>query len=107
MKKSRQFRPTVSDTRLEERVVMSTVPASVFVASAHKPVATGAQVARTVNQLHNALVTYQNNVTNAILYTESQITAGKVSQAVAINLLEAYIGNKTSLLFFQTRSAAG
>ena len=57
--------------------------------------------------MHNALLTYQANVTNAILYAESQITSGKVTVATAENLLNTFIGNKTSLLFFQARAAAG
>jgi len=106
MKKSRQFRPVVSDTRLEERVVMSTVPAQIFVGQAARPVATGSQVTATLNQLHNDLLLYQRNVTNAILFTQAQITAGRVTQPTAVRLLESYIGNKTSLLFYQTRGAA-
>ncbi|MCA1685726.1 MAG: hypothetical protein LC745_07005 [Planctomycetia bacterium] len=111
MKKSRQFRPMVDEAPLEERVVLSVtasaLPAAHLLASVNKPVVTSADVNTTLNQLHNALLSYESNVTNSIRYAESQIAAGHVTKAASIRLLESYIGNKTSQLFFQTRSAAG
>ena len=111
MSKPRQFRPAVSDAQLEERVVMSItasqVPAAILIVPAHIPVATSSQVMATVNQLHSSLLSYQSSVTNAVLYAESQITAGKITQGTAINLLFGYLGNKGSLLNVQGRLAAG
>ncbi len=105
MRKSRPFRPTVSETRLEDRVALS-VATSALVAPVARPVATSSEVTATLNQLHNALVSYQGSVTNAVQYEESQIASGRVTQATAVGLLNTYIGNKTSLLFSQTRAAA-
>src|SRR3954454_25146714 len=101
MKSPRKFRPSISDVRLEERVVMATSPTAVF-APAVTPHVTSAQADRTLNQIHAALLSIQNSVTNAILYTEFQVNAGQVSASTASGLLQNYIGNKAALLFFQT-----
>ena len=104
MRKSRQFRPSVDGSVLEERIALST---TALLGPVKTPVATGAEVTAALNGLHNALLSYQSSVTNATLLAESQITSGKVTVATAENLLNTFIGNKTSLLFFQARAAAG
>lgn len=106
MRKTRTFRPAVPEMRLEDRVVLSVAPAALF-APASKPVASRAEVSAALNQIHGALLSYQSSVTNAVHYAQAQIAAGKVTQSTAAGLLDTYIGNKTSLLFFQTRAAAG
>lgn len=105
MKNLRTFRPSISDVQLEDRVVMSTVPAGLF-APAVLPHVTTVQVNRALNQIHNALLSFQASVTNATLYTQHQVNAGVVSAATGSQLLENYVSNKAQLLAFQTRSAS-
>ncbi len=111
MKRSRQFRPDFDGNTLEERVVMSVkasaVPAAILTVPAQKPSTSSAAVTATLNQLHSALLSYERVATNAILYTESLITAGKVTSATASGLLKTYLSNKTSLFFTQARVATG
>jgi hypothetical protein len=100
MRKPRQFRPVVAEAQLEERVVLSITAARVV------PTATPAQVSAELNGIHAALLSYSASVTNAILFAEGAINAGKVTEVTAINLLDTYIGNKTELLFYQVRTAS-
>ena len=111
MIKSRKFRPTIGEMQLEERVVLS-VTAHVATSAALNapktlPVATSAGVTATLNQIHSALLSYQSTVKSALLYAQAQVVAGHVTQAQAITLLEGYIGNKTSQLFYSVRGATG
>ncbi len=105
MRNLRQFKPIVNDSRLEERLVMSTAPTA-LVASVHKPVVTSAQVTRTLNAIHSDLLSFQQSATNAILYAEFQVTSGHLTQSEAANLLYSYVGNKASLLFYEVRGAS-
>ncbi len=108
MRKSFQFKPSVAESRLEDRVVMAAMPTGLAVfAPAVKPVTTTSQVNATLNQLHSALLTYEARVTNVLLFAEFQINAGKITTEAAVPLLESVIGNYTSQLFFSTRAAAG
>lgn len=111
MKKARQFRPDFDGSTLEERVVLSVtasaVPAAILTSPARTPSTSSAAVTTTLNQLHSALLSYEKVATNAILYTESLITAGRVTSATASGLLKSYLSNKTSLFFTQARLATG
>ncbi len=108
MRKTFQFKPSLAESSLEDRVVLSNVQTGVgIVAPAFRPVTTTTQVNATVTQLHSALVSYQASVTNVLLFAEFEINAGAITTEAAVPLLQTYIGNKTSQLFFSTRAAAG
>ncbi len=115
MRKQRQFRPTVEDARLEDRVVLS--HATLAAAHAHVmgvdppqarlPVATASEVKATDNGIHSALVSFSKSMTAFFNNVMAQLNAGTIDQTGAVDLLLGYTRIKVVQLSYNIQTAAG
>lgn len=108
MKKQRQFRPTVDDQKLEERVVMSHVPYGHVAPWAVRsiPTVTQTQVKAVLTQIHSALVHFSRSMVPTLQSIQAQYVAGRISADYARNLAASYADTQFDKLNFQIRTYA-
>lgn len=108
MKKQRQFRPTVDDQKLEERVVMSHTPWHHIapLAAPSIPTVTQTQVKAVLTNIHSALVHFSRSMVPTLQSIQAQYVAGRISAEYARNLAASYANTQFEKLNFQVRTYA-